>query len=75
MATSSDTKAPYVVRTLRDGEVGFVNHGTEHLDDAEAVYAEWESFYLNLPDPALASGVTLQLITRDDTVACEVTFP
>lgn len=67
--------ATYRVRTMRDGIIGWVNHGVDDIEDAQATYDMWERYFLNLPDPALASGLTLQLIAPDDTVPREVTFP
>jgi len=64
----------YTVRALSDGiALSDLNGGDWH--SATTAYEALESFYLNLPDSALASGITLQMFREsDDVVEREVTF-
>lgn len=64
----------YRLRTMRDGLTGWVRDADDDVQ-AHASFDMWERYFLNLPDPTLASGLTLQLIAPDGTVPREVTFP
>lgn len=68
------TASTFTVRAMCDGAILSDLTGGD-WEAAKDAYAALEKFYLNLPDSALASGITLQLFNEQtDYVEYEVTF-
>lgn len=72
----TNTEIPtYTVRAMADGALLSELRGGD-IVSAETAYHALESFYLNVPDSSLASGISLQMFREsDDFVELEVTFP
>lgn len=64
----------YTVRSIWEGEKLTEQTGLDY-EDAVDFYDQTEKFYLNAPDSAQASGVTVQMFREsDDHVEREITF-
>lgn len=55
----------YTLRVILDGALLAEQTGLD-WEDGASEFSRTESFYLNLPNPALASGTTIQLFRESD---------